>query len=80
MICIILNTLLMASRHSHQTETWVNVLFFANLGFVAIFTIEAIMKLIGLGPPQYFRRGWNQFDFTLVFLATVWCCISTIRL
>jgi hypothetical protein len=69
MISIILNTLLMASRHAHQTETWVNVLYYANLGFVAIFTIEAIIKLIALGPPQYFKRGWNQFDFSLVLLS-----------
>jgi hypothetical protein len=69
MICIILNTLLMASRHAHQSEEWNDVLFYANIGFVVIFAMEATAKLIGLYPAQYFRRGWNQFDFTLVILS-----------
>ena len=42
-----------------------------NYVFVAIFTIEAIMKLIGLGPSYYFYIDWNKFDFFIVILSIV---------
>jgi hypothetical protein len=71
MLCIISNTLLMAARHAHQTKMMNDILNNANIGFVVIFTIEAVLKLIGLAPKQYFRRGWNQFDFGLVLLSYI---------
>ena len=30
-----------------------------NIAFVEIFSIEAIIKLIGLGFKQYFKEKWN---------------------
>ena len=69
MFCIIANTLLMAARHAHQTKTMNDILINANIGFVVIFTLEAILKLVGLAPHQYFKRNWNRFDFTLVLLS-----------
>ncbi|XP_077995596.1 two pore channel protein 1-like [Glandiceps talaboti] len=31
--------------------------------FVAIYTVEAILKILALGPTTYFNSGWNVFDF-----------------
>ena len=36
-----------------------------NYIFTTIFTVEAIIKLIGLGPKIYFKEGWNIFDFII---------------
>ena len=36
-----------------------------NYGFMAIFTLEAIIKLIALRK-NYFKETWNIFDFTVV--------------
>jgi len=36
-----------------------------NYSFAAIFTLEAIVKIIGLGL-LYFKDGWNVFDFSIV--------------
>jgi hypothetical protein len=71
MITIMMNTALMATRHAKQSQVWNDVLYYCNLAFVIIFTVEAILKLIGLNPYQYFRRNWNKFDFTLVLLSYV---------
>ena len=53
------------------SDTYLTVLEVCNLIFVAIFTIEAILKLIGLGPTYYFYIDWNKFDFAVVILSLV---------
>jgi hypothetical protein len=66
--CIMLNTLFMAMRHADMGQGMMDFLFYGNLAFGIIFTIEAIIKIIGLGL-AYFTDNWNRFDFTLVILS-----------
>jgi hypothetical protein len=42
-----------------------------NYYFAAIFLCEAIIKLIGLSPREYFRDGFNCFDFTIVIFSII---------
>lgn len=44
------------------------MLDYANMVFTIIFTIEFILKFIGLRF-YYFRVPWNIFDFTVVTLS-----------
>ncbi len=37
--------------------------------FILFFLIEAIVKIIALGPKGYFANGWNRFDFFLVLFS-----------
>ena len=53
------------------SETYIQVLDTFNIVFVAIFTMEAVLKLIGLGPTFYFYIDWNKFDFAVVILSLV---------
>ena len=39
--------------------------------FAMLFCAEAVLKLIGVGPVQYFSVAWNKFDFTLVCFSFV---------
>jgi len=65
MTCIIVNTVFMSIRHFGQAN-WVEVmLMVVNYIFAIIFTVEAILKVIGL-QMRYFDDGWNIFDFTIV--------------
>lgn len=34
--------------------------------FLFVFTVEAALKMIGLGVFGYFKDGWNRFDFIIV--------------
>lgn len=42
----------------------------SDYAFVAIFTVEAILKIIAFGfvftPDAYLRSGWNMLDFIVV--------------
>lgn len=39
--------------------------------FNVTYTIEAFIKVNGLGCILYFADGWNKFDFTIVVVAWV---------
>lgn len=42
-----------------------------NYAFTAVFIIEAAIKVTGLGWHNYWRNGWNKFDFFLIVMAIV---------
>ncbi len=47
-----------------------------NIVFTGIFMLEALLKILGQGPSQYFRDGWNRFDFIIALFSTVGVLIS----
>ncbi|XP_006879543.1 PREDICTED: sodium channel protein type 7 subunit alpha [Elephantulus edwardii] len=67
-ICIILNTLLLALEHYPMNEDFDTLLSIGNLVFIGIFTVEMIFKIIAMHPYGYFQMGWNIFDSLIVFL------------
>lgn len=68
MSVIMLNMLTMALEHYQQDETFASVLRYINIIFIAIFTLECAMKIIGLRQ-YYFKQPWNIFDFVVVILS-----------
>jgi hypothetical protein len=66
MTLIILNTLLMASTHFSQPDAYAIFLEVANLFFVVVFTLEALLKILGISFRRYWQGGWNRFDFFVV--------------
>ena len=68
---IVLNTITMCMDYYGASEGYIQVLDICNIIFVVIFTMEAILKLIGLGPKYYFYIDWNKFDFGVVVLSLV---------
>ena len=47
-----------------------------NYVFAGIFTVEAIIKLFGLGFKTYFSDKWNIFDFVVVIGTIISICIT----
>ena len=68
MAVILLNMLTMAMEHHDQDETFAEILGYINLSFIIIFTVECVLKLIGLRH-FYFKFPWNIFDFVVVVLS-----------
>ena len=68
---IILNTIIMCMEFYGASDEYNNVLNKFNLVFVAIFTFEAALKLLGLGIRYYFYIDWNKFDFAIVIVSLV---------
>jgi hypothetical protein len=59
---IVANVLIMSLEHHAMGQSWVDTLAFTNWVFIVIYTIEAALKISGLGFCQYFNNGWNRFD------------------
>eukprot|EP01065_Artemidia_motanka_P018904 TRINITY_DN2230_c0_g2_i7.p1 TRINITY_DN2230_c0_g2~~TRINITY_DN2230_c0_g2_i7.p1 ORF type:complete len:3228 (+),score=877.55 TRINITY_DN2230_c0_g2_i7:150-9833(+) len=73
---ILLNSITMALQHHDQPESMDDFLFIANWVFVAVFTLEAVLKLIAFSY-HYFRDGWNRFDLLIVLVSWVSVLSST---
>ncbi len=69
-ILILLNMAAMAVEHYNQSQAFIDALDIVNIVFTTIFTLEAVVKIIGLRW-HYFRRAWNVFDFIIVVLSII---------
>ena len=55
----------------NEPALYAKILQIINYVFVAVFTIEAIFKLIAFGHKFYFLENWNKFDFIIVVLSLI---------
>ena len=44
----------------------------------AVFTVESILKILAFGVRNYFRDGWNRFDFITVVGEGIYLFIMTL--
>ena len=75
---ILLNMLTMTLEHYDQHDTFEKTLSYLNGLFIVIFTLECMLKMIGLRQ-YYFKEPWNIFDFVVVIgsiLSTMLCACS----
>jgi hypothetical protein len=68
MLCVIINTILMATENYITDKDLIQNF---NLAFTIIFTIEMGLKIIGLGIIQYLKDKMNVFDCLIVMLSLV---------
>ncbi|XP_029789001.1 voltage-dependent L-type calcium channel subunit alpha-1S [Suricata suricatta] len=65
-LVVALNTLSIASEHHNQPLWLTHLQDVANRVLLALFTIEMLMKMYGLGLRQYFMSIFNRFDCFVV--------------
>ncbi|ESO85582.1 hypothetical protein LOTGIDRAFT_107523 [Lottia gigantea] len=70
MIIIMFNMLTMTMEHYKMDESYESALSIVNTVFIAIFTLECVLKIIGLRL-HYFKIPWNVFDFAVVILSVL---------
>ena len=67
-LAIFVNLLVLALTHYQQPQSWTDMQNAFNYLFTAIYTAEAVLKLIGFGK-RYFYEAWNWFDFSIVVIS-----------
>eukprot|EP00756_Hemistasia_phaeocysticola_P003243 Hpha_TRINITY_DN12141_c0_g1::TRINITY_DN12141_c0_g1_i1::g.81700::m.81700 len=67
----IINVVAMAVDHYGISDGLNTILQYINLICSFVFLVECILKLIGLGPKEYFDYPFNIFDFVLVLVSIV---------
>ena len=70
MSVIMLNMVTMALEHYDQSKSFEDILGYINRVFIAIFTLECAIKIIGLRH-FYFKQPWNVFDFVVVVFSVL---------
>lgn len=60
----------MMFQHYQQTEAYHQMLYFSNLVFTVIFSLELILRIVALRQ-QYFLDRWNIFDMVIVILSLI---------
>lgn len=70
-IAIIANTFVLGLDKYPQSEEEEKSLEYINHGFLVIFFIEFVIKLLGIGWALYKRDSANLFDLLLMFIAAV---------
>ena len=71
LVCIVLNTVVLAIDHHDMDEKLEEGLFTANIVFTFVFVGEMIIKWLGLGLAGYLSEASNIFDFVIVVLSIV---------
>ena len=71
LVCILLNTIIMAINWYGCPPTLLNALEYTNYFFTIAFTVEALIKHIAYGVKGYFQTGWNIFDFLIVLISYI---------
>lgn len=66
---VVLNTLTMCWESYRMGKDTADFLEYCEIIFTLIYTFEAFVKIMGLGPKQYFSRGLNKLDFFIVITA-----------
>lgn len=54
------------------------ILYWTNLGFCALFSIEMLLKWLALGFCKYFTSFWTILDFIIVFVSRAYTFNSSI--
>ena len=71
LICIIINFLTVCLDFYRAPFFLEQILDYVNFFLTAIFVVEMVLKLIGLGPRDYFKNNWNNFDFFIVIFSII---------
>eukprot|EP01062_Namystynia_karyoxenos_P048095 TRINITY_DN3652_c0_g1_i1.p1 TRINITY_DN3652_c0_g1~~TRINITY_DN3652_c0_g1_i1.p1 ORF type:complete len:2249 (+),score=470.10 TRINITY_DN3652_c0_g1_i1:88-6834(+) len=70
MVFITINVIFMCIAHEGQSADITMMLSVVNRIFVALYTMEAVIKNVALTPKLYWSDNWNRFDALLV--STSW--------
>ena len=75
-IAILLNTVTLVIKWYREPGYVNQISEILNNVFTAIFLVEALIRLIGIGVTNYFKENWNRFDF-FIALGSVLSIIIT---
>ena len=69
LVCVLLNIVVLALPYNGMSTLYAAVVAYSHNAFVAIFIIEALLKIISLGFIRYIINPWNKYDLLTVFVS-----------
>eukprot|EP01060_Flectonema_neradi_P039515 TRINITY_DN8729_c1_g1_i1.p1 TRINITY_DN8729_c1_g1~~TRINITY_DN8729_c1_g1_i1.p1 ORF type:complete len:1398 (+),score=173.25 TRINITY_DN8729_c1_g1_i1:148-4341(+) len=74
---ILLNTIALIVDHHGQPPEMTDFLTIANIVFTVAFTLEMIIKIVGLSLMTYLHDSLNTFDCVVVIIGLIELCVSS---
>jgi len=71
LLVIVANTVILAANTPVIDQKTADIMEVFNMSFTVFFTIEAIIKILGLGIKGYLSDSWNVFDAIIVVVSDV---------
>lgn len=65
-LCIVVNTIILALRTYDTPSIWREYLAIIHGVLLAIYTLEAVLKIAALGPSAYLSAYWNRLELLIV--------------
>eukprot|EP01043_Picozoa_sp_COSAG02_P024531 COSAG02_NODE_1343_length_13161_cov_12.669959_1_plen_3095_part_00 len=65
-LLIVSNCIVLLCEHYPAEGRWLEFISLVDMAFLGFYCVEMLAMMIGLGVGNYFRSGWNTFDFVLV--------------
>jgi hypothetical protein len=77
MVVVGLNALVLSIQHHGMSDGLARGLDIANIVFTAIFVVELLFRLCGLGIVEFCRDGYNVVDFIVVVISLIEVSLSS---
>ena len=71
LVLVLINACFMATDSYPMDPDWHRFLVMVEIAFCVIYSLEALMKIFGLGAGPYFQSGFNRLDFSIVVASIV---------
>ncbi|KAJ9458945.1 Muscle calcium channel subunit alpha-1 [Diplonema papillatum] len=68
---IVANLVLLCTQHRQEADAYRLAFEAFNYVFISIYTVEFLIKVLGLGWKGYWQDGWNRFDFVVLLVSLV---------
>nr|XP_039249115.1 sodium channel protein type 4 subunit alpha B-like [Styela clava] len=78
MVATLLNLAVLALEHDDISTGISDVMEYLNYGFLGIFTIEIILRIVATGC-EFFRSPWNVYDFLVIGTSLIVNVVSLVR-
>jgi Ca2+-binding EF-hand superfamily protein len=75
MVMVVTNAVFMATEHHDQSDEWTDTLVVIEIVFTILYTVEATLKIFGLGFKPYWNKFYNKMDLVIVlgsWLGILW--------
>ena len=78
-MCIVTNVMFISAVHYQQSQAWEDLIWWQNIAFNTLFTLEMIIKIIGLGFKAYWANAFDAYDGVVVLASWILAVNSRIH-
>lgn len=76
---ILLNFVVISMNYRGASKSYELGMYYVSIIINSVFIFEAILKITGMGFRDYFKSGWNKFDFLTVIVSIIGIIVENLN-